>query len=198
MSKITLISFLIVAASMFPSISVSSPVEQDLRALGGIVACGGNHFSRLNKTELHTTVYILRNYNKVKSIRIKRMRIYDATGSILKDFNGATLPQSFNAVMGAGDNSLEPYQTAMYRTNELLDELTNNKRPIQVHFHWVSSDHRALAPEFVWVRTSRKRVQTGVDSGGNPVYSIKEERARHLNNCRHIKIFRRSHYKKVS
>jgi hypothetical protein len=180
-------SFLCLAIA--PLLAIASPTEQGARAYGGTIVCGGNHFTRLDGTEIHTTSYAWRNYDPSISIRINRVRIYDATGAILKDYGPGSLPTSFNGVMPFGDNTLEPFQSALYRTSELLDApLTLDKRPIQVHIDWAAHSWvariKALVPEFVWVRVSRHREHVGVDSSGAPIYKVREERARHLNNCR--------------
>lgn len=178
--KLSLASLLTIT----PLLTTASPTEQDERAVSGTIVCGGNHLNRQGNTESQRTAYVWRNYNTDLSINIDRFTIYDATGATLVDFNATTLPNSFNSVMGNGDNTIEPFQTVLYRTNELLGSasLPRENRPIQVRIEW-SADSRALIPEMVWVRGARGQSQRPDGS-----FRSLEDRARHLNNCRSIEI----------
>jgi len=192
LTRIHLLLWSFISIIFAPSLCLSSPTEQGSRAYRGVIVCGGNHFTRLNNTELHTTSYVWRNYDPKVAIRIKRVLIFNAHGVLLKNYPGMNLPLARNGVMGNSDDTIEPLQSALYRTNELLDGLlTRKERPIQVWIYWEAVNNaarsRALIPEFVWVRTSRRQVQVGIDASGAPIYKVKEERARHLNNCRLVK-----------
>ena len=181
--KLGLVSFLAAA----PVFATASPAEQDQRAISGTIACGGNHFNRLGGTEVQRTSYVWRNYNSSLAINIDRLALYDATGAVIVDYDASTLPVSRNNVIGGGDNTIEPFQTVQYRTLELVGAaLPQNRRPIQAIIEW-SADSRALIPEMVWVRNSRRQ-ETIIDDQGNETVRLREERARHLNNCRSIEI----------
>ena len=161
-----------------PMLVTASPTEQDSRGVGGTIVCGGSHFNRKNNTEAHRTTYVLRNFNTDLSIYIDRMTIYDATGAVIVEHNGASLPVSFNSVLGGGDNSLDPFQSAQYQSSDLVGApLAKNRRPIQIHIDW-SADARALIPEFVGVRTGRR-------TDGTNTF---EERGRHLKECRSVSV----------
>jgi len=172
---------LISALIMTPLLATASPSEQDDRAVGGTIVCGGSHFDRIGGTEAHRTTYVLRNFNTDLPIHIDRLTIYDATGSVIVSHNGATLPLSFNSVLGGGDNSLDPFQSAQYQSASLIGApLPRSRRPIQMHVEW-SSDARALIPEFVGVRTGRRQETRPDGSVRN-----REERGRHLKECRSV------------
>jgi len=181
--KLSLVSLLVVT----PVLVTASPTEQDDRAVSGTIVCGGNHTDRLGNTEAQRTSYIWRNYNDSLSININRLTIYDATGAVLADHDAVSLPRSFNRVMGAGDNTLEPFQTAQYRSGDLLGAtLTRNNRPISVRIEW-SAESRALIPEMSWVRTARRQ-EISFDEFGNQTTRSREDRARHAFHCRSIAI----------
>jgi len=138
-----------------PLFATASPADQDDRAFSGTIACGGNHFDRRGGTEAQRTAYILRNYNESLPVSINRLAIYDATGAIIADFNGATLPVSFNNIIGGGDNTIEPFQTALYLSDNLIGApLPSNLRPISVQIDW-SADAKATIPEISSVRRAR-------------------------------------------
>lgn len=161
--------------------------DQTDRAYGGTMACGGNHFNRLGGTETNNTRYVLRNYGN-DPIRVEQLTVYAADGSTLFSANGATLPTFVNGILGAGDNVLNPNETALLRTEDFLAPLPNNLRPISMKIEW-ASDSKTLLPDFVWVRNTLARVQIGVDPvTGEKIFKKRETRGRHLNNCRSISI----------
>lgn len=175
--QLSLASVLIAA----PMLATASPSEQDDTAVSGTIVCGGNYFNRNSNSEAHRTTYVMRNLNTDLSIRIDRMTMYEANGSQLFSYDAATLPLSRNEIVGGGDNSLEPFQSAQYRISDLLrvvgvGPLSRTRRPVQLHVEW-SADARALIPEFVGVRTGR-----AINANG----SIGAERGRHLKECRSV------------
>lgn len=162
--------------------------DQDTRAVSGTQACGGNHFNRLNGTEAQRTTWVLRNYGDTP-IRIEQMTLYDANGVILFSASGASLPVFRNSVLGPGDNIIAPNETTQINSDDILGDsgLGSNVRPITMKFDW-AADSRTLLPEFNWVRYARKRQQV-IDPGtGEVSWQLREERGRHLNNCRSIRI----------
>ncbi len=121
----------------------------------GTIICGGNHYDRIGGTEAQRTAYILRNYDASLPININRLAIHDATGTVIADFNGASLPISFNSVFGGDDNGIEPIQTVLYLSANLIGApLSKTKRLISVQNDW-SADAKALIPEMPWVRNAR-------------------------------------------
>jgi len=181
--KLGLITLL--AAS--PLIAAASSADQDDRAVSGTIACGGNHFERVGGTEGQSTAYVLRNYDASLPISINRLAIYDASGTVIADFNGASLPVSFNRIFGGGDNSLEPFQTALYLSADLIGApLSRNRRPITVQIDW-SADSRALIPEISSVRRARRQ-EVSFDQFGNQIVRTREERSRATSSCRSIVI----------
>jgi len=180
------VSIISILAAM-PMWVAASPAEQDDRAVSGTIVCGGSHFDRRNRTEAHRTTYVFRNFNTDLPIHFNRLTVYDATGAVIEDHDGTTLPLSSNGVLGGGDNSLDPRQSAQYQSSALVGApLPSSRRPIQLHVEW-SSDARALIPEFVGVRTSRRQ-EVSFDSAGNEIVRIREERGRHVKECRSVEI----------
>lgn len=170
-----------------PLLTTASPADQDDRAVSGTIVCGGNHFDRVGQTEAQRTAYVFRNYNATLPVNINRLAIYDATGTVIADFNGSTLPVSFNSVLGGGDNSVEPFQTVLYLSADLLGApLSKSKRPITVQVDW-AADAKALIPEMLWVRTARRQ-EIRLDSLNNKTFRNREERSRATMDCRSIVI----------
>jgi len=167
-----------------PLISSASP-KGEPRGVSGTLSCGGNHFDRnringLNE-EAHRTVYTIRNVNASLPIRINRLTVYDARGNIIVDYDGVTLPLSRNEVIGNGDNSIEPFQSVQYRTQELVGApLGRTARPIQTRIEWAADDN-AIVPIAVSVRTSRRQELT-------TSIKVREERARHSGRCLNIEL----------
>lgn len=185
-SIIKQVSIISVLAAM-PMWASASPSEQDDRAISGTIVCGGSHFDRRNRTEAHRTTYVFRNFNTDLAINFNRLTVYDATGAVIADHDGTTLPLSSNGVLGGGDNILDPRQSAQYQSSALVGApLPASRRPIQVYVEW-SSDARALIPEFVGVRTSRRQ-EVSFDQVGNEIVRTREERGRHVKECRSVEI----------
>lgn len=163
--------------------------DQDDRAFGGTLACGGNHFNRLNGTEAHRTTYVFRNYGDTP-IRLEQMTMYDANGTVIYSANGTNLPLFRNEVLGPGDNILMPNETAQLNSDQILGDtgLSITLRPISMKIEW-AADSKTTLPDFAWVRTSRGRVKVADPANpGQLIWKTVEDRARHLNNCRSISI----------
>ena len=178
----------IAAALMLTQHALAGHADSDLRAFGGKVACGGNHFNRTGGTEAHRSRYVLRNYNLSQSIFIDRMQFFDAQGNSLYDSDVSGLPNFLNNVLGPGDNTLEPNQTARLGSSDILSgPLDGNDRPIQAIFTW-SANSKITVPEISLVRLVRERFEVK-DLDGNVIGEVLgAERARHLYECRHIVI----------
>ena len=177
-----------VTALVLTQPALAGHADSDLRAFGGTVACGGNHFNRVDGTEAHRSRYILRNYNPDQSIFVERMRFFDAQGNSQFDSDVSGLPNFLNNVLGPGDNALDPNQTARLGSSDILSgPLDGNDRPIQAIFTW-TADKKILVPEITLVRIVRERFEIK-DLDGNVIGEVLgAERARHLYECRHIVI----------
>lgn len=163
--------------------------DQDDRAFGGTIACGGNHFNRLSGTEVQRTSYVLRNFGDTP-IRIEQMTLYDARGAVLFSADGATLPLFRNSILGPGDNILLPNETAQILSSDILGEsgLGRNTRPTSLKFDW-AADAKTILPNITAVRFSRARIRSIDPVTGQTVFSNNlEERGRHFGSCRSIRI----------
>jgi len=122
----------------------------DLRVRGGILGCGGNHFSRLSGTEQHRTSYIFRNFSGYATVTIERVQMFDANGNTLFEFPGADLPGSVKTELG-------PHETTQINTADILfDDLDPAARPIQTHVLWsYAQRQRDIALSGSTVRTVR-------------------------------------------
>ncbi len=157
--------------------SIAGEAEQDKKSRQGTVRCGGNHFLRLNGTEIQWTSYIFRNYNSTTPITIRRLVLFDATGSVLRDTNINGFPDFANGVLGPADHVLDANQTASLDTLG-LPFLSDTQRPIQLEIEW-SAPEKALTLDVSLVRLSNRRdPATG---------AILEERGRLLRDCRTIR-----------
>lgn len=176
-------AFAVGALLGLPHPASASSADSTKRAFAGIVACGGNHFDRVGGTEGQRARYTLRNLSADQSIFIDRIRMFDAQGGILFDSTASGLPTFFNGVLGPGDNSLDPHQSAHLRSEDVLSgPLSSTQRPIQTVIDW-SANAKVLLLEASLVRISRRLdVTTG---------KLREERGRHQYDCRHIRIVRR-------
>ncbi len=180
--KLKLVNSIFVSASLIFSMAAnSSPTEQNETAKSGIVSCGGSFFNRLSGTERHSTSYILRNLNNNTTIKINRIRVYNAQGVLIGNYSVPTLPPTRNSTLGPGNGNLIPHMSAHFVVDKLVlaGPLPSNERPIQVFFHW-KAPRRVLMPEIAHVRNSRR-----FDIATN---KSKEERGRHFYFCRHISI----------
>ena len=156
------------------STAFADAADGTARAYSGTVACGGNQAVRNGGKEFQGAVYVLRNYDPHTTINIDRIRFFDSHGVVTHDFTGV-LPTVVNGVLGPGDPTLEPNQTAQLRSWDVLGMagLPLAKRPIQVRIDW-SADGKPLLLEVGLVRLARERIvtATGVKLGA--------ERSRHL------------------
>jgi hypothetical protein len=169
------------------SVSFAGHADDTTRALNGTVACGGNHFRRLNGTERQFSAWTFRNFDDRLTILIDRIRIYDATGQLRADFPGTALPSFSNGDLGGTDNALEPHQTATLTTLDVFGDANfpRPERPLQMIVDW-NANGRTLLLELSHARLARDRIvnpDTGEVRLGN-------ERSRHQYDCRHIRIGR--------
>jgi len=146
--------------------SSGSAEADDIKFRGGMLACGGNHFSRVAGTELHRTSYNLRNFSRVDTATIERVRVFDANGIVLYEFPGTDLPASVKTELG-------PYESTQINTADILvDELNANDRPIQAHIKWSYEGGRKDIP----INGSTVRTVRAADTGN--------ERSRASSECR--------------
>jgi len=147
------------------ALSVSLPIGMTLSALllsgglaygenskirGGTLVCGGNHFSRVNGTELHRTSYNLRNFSGNAKVTIEGVKMYDANGNVLFSFPDSYLPDRAKTELG-------PHETTQFSTGDVLSfDLDATDRPIQTHIRWsYMRGHRGMALSGSAVRTVR-------------------------------------------
>lgn len=156
-------------------------------AMSGTIACGGNHVIRNGGNEFQLTQFVLRNYNQTNSIRLDRIRFYNATGSLILDFDGSALPKFINGVLGPMDNQLEPFQTALLRSFDIFADssLGKKQRPIQVWFDW-SADVRVKGPKITIVRQARERIEIIDPTTGLNTVKLGAERSRHRSPCHKV------------
>lgn len=144
----------------------------------GVLRCGGNHFIRVGGSELQFTSYNLRNQNSTVTITIDAMRAFNASGAVIFDSAVTGLPSAANGILGPGDNTLEPNQTAQILSYDFLPFLAQNDRPIQVEIEW-SAPVRGIPLAAASTRISRSRdAVTGQQ---------REERGRDTSACTAIK-----------
>jgi hypothetical protein len=105
-------------------------IGDSIRFLGGTLACGGNHFSRLAGSEQHRTAYIFRNFSRYATITIDRFQVFDANGSVLFDYPGTGLPASVKTELGPHDS------TQINTADILFEDLDSGDRPIQARVEW--------------------------------------------------------------
>jgi len=149
--------------------------EGSTAARQGVIRCGGSNFLRLSGAEIHFTSYVFRNFDSTTPITINRMRFFDATGVVLFDTAGGSLPPAENGVLGPANNTLNPNQTVQFQSDDILPFLAQTNRPIQLEIEW-SAARPALSLDAVTVRISRQRdPATG---------AILAERGRHATDCR--------------
>jgi len=165
----------------------SAGSSDEPRGVSGTISCGGNHFVRDRGTESQSTVFTIRNTDSSLPVSINRLTVYDALGTVIVDYDGATLPLAFNSVIGNGDNVIEPFQTVQYRTQELVGAaLPTNRRPIQTRIEW-SADDKAVVPATTAIRLART-LETVINGAGQPVVRTRGERSRSTGRCRNIEI----------
>jgi len=122
-----------------------------IKVHGGTLACGGNHFARLQATELHRTSYIFRNFSGYATVTIERVQVFDANGNVLFNFPGVELPASVKTVRG-------PHETTQINTADILfEDLDPAARPIQSHVEWsYGQKQKDVALNGSTVRTDRR------------------------------------------
>ena len=158
----------------FSAKSIAGPSDGISKGKHGVVRCGGNNFLRLAGAEIQRTNYTFRNYNASVPITIVRMRFFDATGAILFDSQASGFPNSGNGVIGPGDPTLQPNQTAQFSSNDFLPYLTLTQQPLQLEIEWTAPS-KVLALDVSLARTNNARdPKTG---------QIGEERSSHLREC---------------
>jgi hypothetical protein len=139
-------AYIFVAAIFSLSLVGAAPADanqESLKAREGQVSCGGNNFLRVNGTEQHTTSWVLHNFDPTEPIIINEWKVFNATGAIIYDSAVSGLPASNNGLIGSANNTLNPHQTASFNSEDFLDFLNENVRPIQLVVAW-SSARRAL------------------------------------------------------
>jgi hypothetical protein len=107
--KRTLLSSLVLSASavVFSSSVMAAAGIGDLPMVvgGGTMACTGVQMNSLNKTH-----YRLANFNETASITVKRMRVYDPSGTLRLDY------PAVNAFPANFRSTLAPHQTTVWQS----------------------------------------------------------------------------------
>jgi hypothetical protein len=177
MLKKTASVLLAAALSSFAYTAHADRSEGATTARQGTLRCGGNNFLRLGGTEIQRTSWVFRNFDSSQSIRIDRLRVFDANGASLFDSASSTLPQSEAGNIGPGNNLLGPNQTVQWNSEDIIPFLPPPDRPVQLELQW-SSQQKALTLDGITARISRQR-----DSSTGEQLA---ERARHAIECRTI------------
>jgi hypothetical protein len=126
--------------TFLPTESVTAKVEKPQHS-SGTVACGGFYTSN-NRQKLR---WVFINHNAVP-IYIDGLRIYDWDGTKVWDSNdsqfGGTLPTDLNGLIGGTDNTLDGYQTAWYKSEQLVgngilpSHTTAEQNQVKIHVDW--------------------------------------------------------------
>jgi len=172
------------------SVGMNVQASGTKKALSGTVACGGSQFIRNGGNEFHQASYIMRNFDGSAEIHIERIRFFDATGNLVADFPGTSLPEFTNGILGPQDNVLETNQTAQLGTRNVFGDqgFSSSDRPLQVLIDWNSiSPVKPLNVSMV--RSVRERI-VKIDATGNQIVKYGEERSRHRSACRVIELQR--------
>ena len=159
----------------------ASDAERGRKGIEGSLTCGGTYYIRNGGTEIQRSTYVLRNASDKGVIYLDRVRVYNAKGAILFDSDVTGIPASYNGVITAADNGLDPRQTANLRIADLIATQGRNDRPLQMVVDWIA-DEPTLTLDAVNVRTN-----TDID----PVTGkIGTQRGRHASACRTTKVKR--------
>lgn len=107
----------------------------------GTLACAGFYTS--NNNQKLRWIFV---NNNAAPINIDGFRIYDWDGAKVWDSNdplyGGTLPTDLNGLIGDTDKTLDGYQTAWYKSEQLLTagvlppHTTQNNNHIKLHVDW--------------------------------------------------------------
>ena len=179
-----LITLVLLAAS---SASFAGHADDTTRAFRGTMACGANHFRRLNGTERQFSAWAFRNFDDRQTIFVDRIRIYDATGQLRADYAGTALPTFSLGDLGGTDNALEPYQSATLLSSDMFGDhnFPHAERPLQMIVDW-SASGRVLLLSLSHNRLVRDRIKDPVSGA----VTLGDERSRGINSCRHIRVGR--------
>jgi len=175
----------LIAGVTYQSTAFAAAADRSKKGIEGSVSCGGAYYVRNGGTEIQRSTYVLRNLSDAGSIYLDRLRVYNAKGTIIFDSDVSGIPASYNGVITAIDNSLDPRQTANLRIADLIPTQGRNSRPIQTVIDW-TADEPTLTLEATNVRTN-----TDID----PLTGkIGKQHGRHSSACRTTKLVRKYHY----
>ena len=145
-----------------------SGAAAELRYRSGVTQCGFNHFSRMGGTEDHTSSVNLRNPNGNVTIKVNRMQMFRADGSLMSEVPASLLP-----TLGAHQSLT--LNTRDYWTLMGLAQEPDEQRPFQLLIEWSVENGRGYHLGANVVRQVR--------DGGNGA-----ERSRHRGSCRHLEL----------
>ena len=98
-----------------------------------VARCPANNFVRApNNSQVQTTSLQLRNFDPVHPIRITRLVIYNAPGTIIYDSKIAGLPAFTNQILGPNNNTLNPHQTSVVSLDTFIQIQEQTTRPLQL------------------------------------------------------------------
>ncbi len=139
------------------SLSQANGITNSVEVRGGILACGGSHFSRVAGNEQHRTSYVLRNFSGHATITIDRFQLFDANGNVLFNFPETDLP-------GSVKTELTPHETTQINSDDILFvELGPAARPVQGHIEWsYRQDQKDVTLDGSTIRTVRA-TDTGIE-----------------------------------
>ncbi|MEJ2553748.1 MAG: hypothetical protein P8079_06995 [Gammaproteobacteria bacterium] len=147
----------------------TSNAAGEFKYRSGVYECGFSHFSRLGGTEDHTSSINLRNQNDDVTIKVNRMRMFRADGSLISEVPESMLP------------TLGPRQSLTMNSRDYwalmsLPQEPREQRPFQLFIEWSVLGH-----------------QRGYRLGANVVRLVRDggngaERSRHRGSCRHLQL----------
>lgn len=169
----------IIAGATYQGTANAAAADRAKKGIEGTVTCGGAYYIRNGGTEIQRSTYVLRNVADEGVISINRVRVFNATGAVLFDSDLSGIPASYNGVITASDNGLDPRQTANIRIADLITTQDKFDRPVQTVFNW-TAETRTLTLDAVNVRTN-----TDIDPTTG---KIGKQRGRHASACRTTKL----------
>ena len=138
-----------------------SAYSDDAAVFRGAVSCGALHLNRVEGTEAHRSLYIMRNPNLSADLRLERLRFYTAEHVLAYDSQATGFPPASGLTLSAADRVLAPMQAAQYRLADVLEgnALARIERPGVILIEWTAA--RPVDPlEVSHVRMVRDRDPT--------------------------------------
>lgn len=179
--NISILMSIIIASITYQGTASAAAADKAKKGIEGTVTCGGVYYIRNGGTEIQRSTYVLRNVSEKNTISLNRIRVFNASGTVLFDSELSGIPASYNGVITANDNGLDPRQTANLRLADLISTQNRYDRPLQTVINW-TSDTRTLTLDTAHVRTN-----TDIDPATG---KIGKQRGRHASACRTTKLIK--------